>query len=420
MFMTRFLHAADIHLDSPLVGLTRYEGAPVDLLRTATRSAFSALVDLAIQEAVDFLVIAGDLYDGDWRDYNTGLFFCKEMGRLYEADIPVFLLYGNHDAKSELTKQLRLPKNVHEFSAKQPQTFRLDDLRVALHGQSFRTAATLDNLAAAYPDVIPGWLNIGVLHTALDGHSAHDPYAPCAIPELLAKGYDYWALGHVHEYAIRYMDPWIVFPGNLQGRHIREQGPRGAVLVTANDEGITVDRRYVDVLRWYHLHADASRANSLDEVVDTVSQLIEPVVRQQADGRSMALRITVRGRSKAHGQLFGFENQLRADVLAQANAIAGDMLWVEKVCVETLPALSAEDLMSRSDALADLQDLLADASSDPEFLESLGNDLKYLVDGCRKELFTDVATLQAIREGKLREVIDQVGPGLLARLASEP
>jgi DNA repair protein SbcD/Mre11 len=420
MSMTRFLHAADIHLDSPLVGLTRYEGAPVDLLRTATRSAFSALVDTAINEAVDFVVIAGDLYDGDWRDYNTGLFFCKEMGRLYEADIPVYLLYGNHDAKSELTKQLRLPKNVHEFSAKHPETFRLDDLRVALHGQSFRTAATLDNLAAGYPDAIPGWLNIGVLHTALDGHAAHDPYAPCAIPELLAKGYDYWALGHVHEHAIRYMDPWIVFPGNLQGRHIREQGPRGAVLVTANDEGITVDRRFVDVLRWYHLYADATQLNNLDDVVDSISQLLEPIVRQEAEGRSLAMRVTVRGRSRAHGQLFGFENQLRADVLAQANAIAGDSLWIEKVCIETWPALSAEELMSRSDALADLQDLLADASSDGDFLQELSSELKYLVDGCRKELFSEVATLQAIREGKLREVIDHVGPGLLARLASEP
>jgi DNA repair exonuclease SbcCD nuclease subunit len=417
--VARFIHAADIHLDSPLVGLSRYEGAPVDLLRTATRTAFSALVDTAISEAVDFVVIAGDLYDGDWRDYNTGLFFCKEMGRLQEAGIPVFVLYGNHDAKSEITKQLRLPRNVHEFSSKEPQTFRLDNLGIALHGQSFRTAVTLENLATGYPDAVPGWLNIGVLHTALDGHAAHDPYAPCVISELVARGYDYWALGHVHEYAVRRENPWIVFPGNLQGRHIREQGERGAVLVTANSNRITVERRLVDVLRWYHLYVDSRQATSLEDVVDLVGGQLEPVVRQVADGRALAVRITIRGRCKAHGQLFGLESQLRTDILAQANAIAGDALWIEKVCLETSPALSAEELMARSDALADLQDLLADAATQPQFLQELGTELKELVTRCPKELLSSVPALEAIRAERLNSLVEAVAPSLLAQLAGE-
>lgn len=417
--MVRFIHTADIHLDSPLVGLARYEGAPVEMLRNATRKAFSRLVDTAILEAVDFVVIAGDLYDGDWRDYMTGLYFCKEMGRLHEAGIRVYLAYGNHDAQSEITRQLKLPQNVHQFAYRKAQTFTLEDLGVALHGQSFRTAACTDNLAAAYPEPIAGFLNIGVLHTALDGHAEHDPYAPCALEELIARRYDYWALGHVHEHAIRCQEPWVVYPGNLQGRHVREQGERGAVLVSADGGRLAIERRLVDVLRWYHLYVDASRAGSLTDVVELAASSLEPLVRQQADGRAVATRVTIQGRCRAHGELFGLERKLRAEILAQANALAGDELWVERVCVATSPTLNPDELMARSDAVAELQDLLADARSEPELLARLGEDLRELLNRCPGELVERVPQLAAVRDGRIDTLIEEAAPSLLARLATE-
>ena len=131
----KFIHTADIHLDSPLRGLASYLNAPVEMLRTATRDAFTNLINEAIDEQVDFMVIAGDLYDGNWKDYNTGHFFVREMGRLNKAGIPVYLLYGNHDAESEMTKRLTLPPNVHLFDSRKPVTHRIDALRVALHGR---------------------------------------------------------------------------------------------------------------------------------------------------------------------------------------------------------------------------------------------------------------------------------------------
>ena len=134
----KFIHAADIHLDSPLTGLSAYADAPVEMLRTATRDAFTNLVNEAIEQPVDFMVIAGDLYDGTWKDHNTGIYFCKEMGRLKKAGIPVYLLFGNHDAESEMTKKLQLPDNVFTFDTRKPCTFRLEDLKVALHGRSFK------------------------------------------------------------------------------------------------------------------------------------------------------------------------------------------------------------------------------------------------------------------------------------------
>ena len=226
----KFIHAADIHLDSPLVGLSAYPDAPAERLRTATREAFERLVARAIEEQVDFMVIAGDLYDGDWKDYHTGLFFVRQMGRLRQAGITVYLLYGNHDAESEVTRSLQLPDNVQVFPARRAETFRIAALQVALHGQSFKHAATTDNLVPGYPAPVPGWLNIGVLHTALEGNAEHARYAPCSVAELQVKGYQYWALGHVHEHWVQRGDVTMAYPGNLQGRHIREQGARGALL----------------------------------------------------------------------------------------------------------------------------------------------------------------------------------------------
>ena len=416
--MVRFLHTADIHLDSPLRGLSAYEGAPVDLLRTATRRAFSQLIDMAIEEDVDFVVIAGDLYDGDWRDYNTGLFFVREMGRLNQVEIPVFLVYGNHDAESEITKQLTLPKNVKSFSAKKPETHRLEEIDVALHGQSFRSAATTENLAVGYPDPVTGCLNIGVLHTALEGHAAHATYAPCSLAELQSKGYDYWALGHVHEFAIHSEDPWVVFPGNLQGRHIRELGPRGAVMVSADSDGISLERVFVDVVRWFHVEVDVSEAQTIDDVVTLVGKRFDEVVAGEAEDVTIVARVTLTGRTRLHGDLFSLENQLRAEVLSQANAFGEEVLWVEKVRLDTSPQLDRDALKARSDAIADLQDMLDHAVDDEAFIEDLADELQQLVNRSPRALFDAVPDLDAVRRGDLGELAKEISPALLSRLAS--
>jgi DNA repair exonuclease SbcCD nuclease subunit len=416
----RFLHAADIHLDSPLRGLSAYEGAPVELLRSATRAAFTRLIDTALDEEVDFLVIAGDLYDGDWKDFNTGIFFAREMGRLAKAGIPAFVLYGNHDADSEITKQLTLPANVKTFSSRKAETHRLEDLKVALHGRSFREAATTENLAVEYPEPLPGWLNIGVLHTALEGDAAHASYAPCSVAQLAAKGYDYWALGHVHEHRVVSKDPLVVFPGNIQGRHARELGPRGAVLVTADESGLHVERRIIDEVRWGHVRVDATPAKSLDEVVYATRREIEAAVASDADGRLLAVRVSIVGRTAAHGALFGLESQLRAEILAQAAALGDEVAWVEKVRVETTPDTAPETLRARADAIADLQTMLERAQSDQPLLDDIRAELADLVTKAPKALIDAAPVLDALRRGDVVSIVQAVAPSLLARLASEP
>ncbi|MGH7191555.1 MAG: metallophosphoesterase family protein, partial [Acetobacteraceae bacterium] len=251
----KFLHTADIHLDSPLSGLAARKDLPDAVIRNCTRRAFTAMIDLARQEDVAFVVIAGDLYDGKWKDFSTGLFFASEMRRL---DRPCFLLRGNHDARSVITKNLPLPPNVREFSSRTCETFALDELGVAVHGHSFPNRAVPEDLSAGYPRPIDGMFNIGVLHTSAEDPGPHDAYAPCRPAELALKGYDYWALGHIHARRVLAERPWILFPGNLQGRHAGEPGAKGCTLVTVEDRKVTeVAHRVVDVLRWVALDIDA-------------------------------------------------------------------------------------------------------------------------------------------------------------------
>ncbi|HEX2224620.1 MAG TPA: DNA repair exonuclease, partial [Thermoanaerobaculia bacterium] len=206
--MLKFLHASDVHLDSPLRGLERYDGAPAEEIRGATRRALANLVDLALAEEVAFVLLAGDLYDGDWKDYNTGLFFAAQMRRLEEVGTPVFVISGNHDAASQITRVLRPPDNVTVFSTRKAETVEIKGLEVALHGQGFATGTATENLAAAYPPARPHFFNVGLLHTSLDGRPGHATYAPCTVDGLRARGYQYWALGHVHARELASRDPW--------------------------------------------------------------------------------------------------------------------------------------------------------------------------------------------------------------------
>lgn len=414
----KFIHAADIHLDSPLTGLSAYADAPAAMLRSATRDAFTNLVSEAVEQQVDFMLIAGDLYDGGWKDHNTGIYFCREMGRLKKAGIPVYIKFGNHDAESEMTKKLLLPDNVFTFESRRPSTFVIEHLKVALHGRSFKDAATTENLAAGYPAPLPGMFNIGVLHTALGVQSTHANYAPCSIDELHAKGYQYWALGHVHEYQMWQGASTIVFPGNLQGRHIRETGPRGAVVVTADDSGIQqVERLFVDVVRWHRLDVDARECGTFAEVVRAIGKELEDLVQDSPANIPSAVRIVVGGETPVHGDLFGMEAQLRAEVLALVAAIGPDRLWIEKVIANTSAPEADAAIRARGDAIADLQVLLEEAAADPDFLKGLRDDLMVLVSKAPLELQEAVPCFKDIRNADLAGLVRDVTPGLVSQLA---
>lgn len=357
--MFRFIHAADIHLDSPLRGLELPEDAPLDQIRGAARKAFDNLVDLAIQEQVSFVLIAGDLYDGDWKDFNTGLFFNQRMLRLKDAGIKVFIVSGNHDAASQISKSLRLPENVFVFPTRQPKTHILADINVAIHGQSFASRFITDDLSSQYPLADDKYFNIGLLHTALTGREGHEPYAPCTIDGLKAKGYQYWALGHVHNREVVHQDPWIVFPGNIQGRHIREIGPKGCSLVTVESQEVHVRHVDLDVLRWLLCRVDVSDCRNEDEVYERTQIELEKALAE-GDGRPVIARLELHGVSEAHQNLQAHSAYLAEEYRNLALNLGGEGLWLEKVRFKTKEKRDIEAVIQGDDALGSLvQNLLA-------------------------------------------------------------
>ncbi len=331
--MFSFLHAADIHLDSPLKNIAGRDGAPVEIIRAAARRALENLVRLAMDEKVDFLLLAGDLYDGTWKDYNTGLFFIQQMRRLREAGIRVFLVSGNHDAASKITRALRLPENVVHFPSRRPATEIIEELGVAVHGQSYGKSAVTTNLALQYPPPESGLFNIGLLHTALSGRPGHEPYAPCSRDDLIHKGYDYWALGHVHQREEVCRDPWIIFCGNLQGRHIRETGPKGALLVRVeNGRAREPVFHALDVVRWARCTVDCAGFETEAELLDAVGTVFEREL-DQADDRPLMLCLELTGATPLHGDLIRDPDYLRSNL--QALAIDCGDLWLEKLVLHT-------------------------------------------------------------------------------------
>lgn len=381
----KFLHASDVHLDAPLVGLARYPGAPAEDIRRSTRRAFTNLVDLALTEEVAFVVVAGDLFDGAGRDYHTALFVSSEASRLRNAGIPLLIVSGNHDAASVLTKQLRLPENVTVFPTGKPKTMVIENVPVVVHGQGFGRREMFDNLVRDYPAPHSGLLNVGLLHTSVDGRSGHEGYAPCTLAELQAKGYDYFALGHVHAREVLCSGPWIVFSGCTQGRHIRETGAKGATLVTVEgDEIASVDHHDLDVLRWTQLEISATSADE-DELLNRVRDAVETAVAD-CDSRLLAVRLVMTGQTTLHRTLVAERERMINEFRVAVGDAAFGQAWLERVKFETATEVDVARLMARDDAVGGLMRALRALPGNPTALQELGAELTEL-----KRKFHDVA-----------------------------
>ncbi len=403
----KFVHAADLHIDSPLVGLERYEGAPVEQIRQSTRRAMGNLVDLCIGEAAKVLVLAGDLFDGEWRDYSTGLFFVGQMQRLRQAGVSVVIVKGNHDAHSQITQRLSLPENVREFGTERPESVAFDEFGLVFHGQSYAHRVESRDLAAGYPAAFPNLVNVGVLHTCATGRAGHEPYAPCKVETLLSKGYHYWALGHVHEREVLASDPWIVFPGNLQSRHMRETGPKGATLVEYDASGIlSVEHRVLDVVRFSRLTVDVEGVIAAEQVVERVFEAARDAW-EAADERVLVARVQVRGTTSAHGALHRELDRWNAEVRARTNEVSG--VWIERVRFDTRPPNAVDDMQQRADALGQVLRSLSQLQGDPEARQRLLASFDELKAKLPAEVKRGSAGVNLDDPDSLLEVIADVG-----------
>lgn len=229
MSTIRFFHAADLHLDSPFKGVSSMPAAQLKSLRESTFNAFQSLIDYTVQEKPDFLLIVGDIYDGEDRSLRAQHKFQQGMELLNKHHIPVFLSYGNHDHLGGKWTRFQLPDNVHVFDKKlEKKHIQIGQQDVYISGFSYKERHVKDSMTPLFEEATQDEaLYIGMLHGSLAGDTTHAVYAPFTKDELISKNYDYWALGHIHKRQVIHAEPPIVYSGNIQSRHRNEKGIKG-------------------------------------------------------------------------------------------------------------------------------------------------------------------------------------------------
>ncbi len=421
MTNSSFIHLADVHLDSPLANVQRLDETTAARLQSATRQSLEQVMDLALERDIGAVLIAGDLFDAPVRDVSAALWVERQFRRLTQAGIHVVMIRGNHDAQSSAGRVSLWPEGVHELSAAQPETVLLDQIGLAVHGQSFGARVETNDLAAQYPQPVPGYFNVGLLHTSLSGAVGHDTYAPTSTGTLENVGYDYWALGHIHGRSQTSLSTqcYVGYSGNTQGRHIHESGAKGCQLVRIVDGKLAeIEFAATDSLRWHLIDVDVSKLEHLRDIEECLPDLVLPLL-EAADGRPLAVRTQLSGASALHRDLTsrGTVDQL-TETLASRLAELGDV-WLESVKVASTPYFDApeEDLML---PLKYLSLVGKQCQEDPALREELGQVLEELLKNARSDLngydwpLADLAR----RDAELERCIRRAEEMLVARLAT--
>ena len=401
----RFIHCSDLHIDSPFKGFSAIHPGWAERLRDAPLQSFLNIVDLAVREQVDAVIIAGDVFDGEDKSLQAQFKFRRGLQTLSEHRIPSFIAHGNHDPLNSWSTTLKWPEGVTVFPGsgvhsvpvvKEGQTL------AHIYGTSFPERDVFDNLAQQFERQQDSGFAVAVLHANVGGHPDHDPYAPCAVDDLVARGMDYWALGHIHTRAVvREGHPAIVYCGNSQGRHFKESGPRGCCLVTLN-EGASPDVRFLatDTLRFVESAADLSSCATLDAVVEEIVRQCQTLL-DQAEGRSLVVRQTLTGRTDVHALLRkgGTLESLRDEVL-QSFSDRRSGLWLE-FRLQTRGAYDIDALKQGKDFIADLI-ALYDNKTAPEALPECRDALKALF-----RSWEGGYLLSELTDDELREILFQ-------------
>ncbi len=384
MARLRFIHAADLHLDSPFRGL-RTEAPPhvAVAMQRATFEAYENIIGLCVREQVDALLVAGDVYDGADRSLRAQLKFVDGLNRLDAAGIRSFICHGNHDPLDGWEAQLDLPPRCVRFGPEvtgEP-VFPEEPERATVYGISYPTREVRQNLSPRFAEAVAGpGFNIGLLHANVGGNSDHDSYAPCSVIDLADTSINYWALGHVHtRQVLRPERPTVVYPGNPQGRHPGETSARGVYLVEVDDYGaVSLDFHPVDVVRWERLEVPIAGLETQQELLDAVDDAIA-VCTDASGGRPVVYRLMFTGRGPLH--LWLRRPGTAADLLEQINsqnAFADRWLWCERIQTDTASLVDRERAAGREDFVGDLARLSAVLLDDPNALDELRDELRVL------------------------------------------
>lgn len=375
-----FVHTADLHLDSPFLGLVRLpddETRVVQELREATFKAFDSVIELCIRRKADFLLVAGDVYDGADRSLQAQLRFRNGLRRLNEAGIRAYVVHGNHDPLDGWADSLQMPGGVHVFGPEVDSVvFEKEGVPVArIHGVSYPTRKIGKRFGKGFKREGDEPFQIGLFHCNAGGDTRHDPYAPRSVSELVESNLNYWALGHIHESTVlRKADPFIGYPGNTQGRHVNEAGPRGCFLVRVTAEGnLEAEPDFVatDSVRWLASDIDIAGVETMDILLDRIDEKMDELA-VQAEERGVVTRITFRGRGPLHHSL-ARANAARdlLDELHNLGTARTPFIWAEKLVLRTRPQIDLEARRGAQDFLGDLLRLVNDIRRSPDEMAEL-------------------------------------------------
>lgn len=389
----RFVHAADLHLDTPFEGLREVAPEVGAALREASLDAFDALVELCLEREAAFLLIAGDVYDGAERGLRAQLRFRQGLERLVGAGVQVFVVHGNHDPTDEGWSALRdWPEGARVFGSERVEAVPVerDGERIAtVHGISYGRRDVTENLSLAFPrggaaGATGTGLRIGLLHCNAGGNPDHAPYAACSVADLAGADVDYWALGHVHDRRTLGEAPWIVYPGNLQGRSPRasEQGAKGALVVEVEStSGSPARFRVVDVsfealdrVRFLPVEVDVSGCADLAEVERLLQG--EAEARRAANpGRGLVLCARLQGTSEIQRDLARPESPGELlESLRDGRRGDAPFVWWASLASEVSRPLDREGLRARDDFCAEILNLVDALAASPEAFQRFRRD----------------------------------------------
>jgi len=440
----RFLHTADAHLGSPLYGLGAEDENLQAELREATYDAFRRLIGVALEANIEFVVVAGDLYDRESRSVRANQFAAEQFERLADADIPVYLIYGNHDPVETGIEYVDLPDNVHEFSADTAESVihETDGEETAcLCGQSYRRKTESRKFHTNYDPTAPGLPTIGLLHTGLNPDGRR--YVPCDTGELTdCEDIDYWALGHIHQPRVHERNPVIAYPGIPQGRHINEAGVRGAYLVDLEADG-TADLEFVPtsklVWREEQVSIDTEndddppetvtdlrrkledRLQTLESVPDTID-LDVPLRETDWSPTGIMCRWVLTGRGPAHETLMSDEETI--DILRNELRDAYDsrrpFIWTEDIRQQTGPPLPPIKELREDDPVFErFEETVEHLRTDAELRDELVTDKMGSVcewdDGSEDEQPTRLEVTEEDLDRMIERAADLVANELRAR-----
>ena len=373
MTRLRFVHAADLHLDSPFVGMNAV--APGDVasaLRGATFRAYENIVNLCIAEHVDALLVAGDVYDSADRSLRAQFKFVEGLNRLHDAGIRSFVCHGNHDPLDGWEARLEYPPSCTRFGAEfeSVPVFEDNPERAVVHGISYPTRDVHGNLVSRLGKINSGPFSISLMHANVGNNLNHARYAPCSLEDLQQSRIDYWVLGHVHtRQVLSGQSPTVVYPGNTQGRNLNETGARGVYLVEV-DERRTVHLEFkaVDTLRLELPVLDISGIDNEQDLVDRLHQSMETALNG-ADGRSVVLRTALSGQSGLRGGLKqpNFIQDL-TDHLNGQWVQRSPFAWCERIQDKTLAPFNRQERIEGTDFLAEVLKTGDRAKEDPTTL----------------------------------------------------